>query len=147
MKALVLAAVVLACAQGCGHDRAMERVEETPIEVTRSAPPPGVILRSQLIAVLQAGPGMLLQQLQLVPQRDGKRFVGFRIRTWFPANPELQTDQIRVGDVVVTVNGQRIERPEDLMALWAQLPAASEVSVRVLRGDQEHDVAFPIFED
>lgn len=147
MRAAVLALLGLVWAAGCGHDRVVQRVEETPIEVTRPAPHPGAILRSQLTAVLQAGPGALLQQLQLVPHRDGKRFVGFRIRTWFPSNPELQTDRIRVGDVVVSVNGRRIERPEDLMTLWTQLPAATEVSVRVVRGDQEQDIAFPIQED
>ncbi|GMV44251.1 MAG: hypothetical protein AMXMBFR64_59670 [Myxococcales bacterium] len=146
MRAALIALGALVLAQ-CAHGRAVERVEETPLVVAPPREAREGIPRSQLTAILQGGPGMLLQQLQVVPQREGKRFVGFRIRTWFPGNPDLQTDRIRVGDVVVSVNGRRIERPDDLMALWTTLPTATELTVHVVRDGGEHDLSFPIVED
>lgn len=139
-----LAAVGLAA---CAHQQPVERIEETPLTEPEPQRQDGTIGRSQLSAVLQAGPGRLLQQIQLAPLREGKKFVGFKIRTWFPGNPELQSERIRVGDVVLAVNGRRIERPEDLMTVWAELPAAERVTVRLLRNGAEQDVEFPIVED
>lgn len=144
-RSLTVAALLALSA--CAHQQPIERVEETPFVEPQPTRPEGSIGRSQLAAVLQAGPGRLLQQIQLAPQREGKRFVGFKIRTWFPGNPELQSNRIGVGDVVLAINGHRIEHPEDLMTVWGELSEAERVSVRLLRSGSEQDVVFPIVED
>ena len=104
-------------------------------------------MRSELRAILQAGPGMFLQQVQVAPFRERSAFVGFRIRTWFPGNPSMQSDSVRVGDVVTRVNDLPIERPEQFLSLWASLPTATSLKVELRRAGQPVTVLVPIVED
>jgi type II secretory pathway component PulC len=145
LLAVALAGAVIPC---CGHSEPAQRPPEAPV----AEPPPeptfdGAIRRSQIVTVTQGGPGVFLQHVQLVPARAGGRFLGFRIRTWFPGNPELRTDRVRVGDIVLSVNDQGIVRPEHLMAVWSTLPSATELRVRLLRDGAEVLEVFPIVED
>src|SRR4051794_7963290 len=39
----------------------------------------GTIARDKLVAVLDKGPGMFLQQLEITPRLNGERFVGWQL--------------------------------------------------------------------
>ncbi|NUN14514.1 MAG: hypothetical protein HUU55_12870, partial [Myxococcales bacterium] len=54
---------------------------------------------------------------------------------------------IYAGDVLKSVNGFVIDRPDKMMALWVALEQASEVVVEIFRNGQPLVVNFPIVED
>jgi S1-C subfamily serine protease len=121
-----------------------------PVAVAREPEPPppvlaaeGVIQRAELDATIEAGLGYFLQKVLTEPDvRDG-RFVGFRL-------VELRDDSLfagldlRPGDTLLTVNGQAIERPEQAFTVWSGLRVASELTIVVLRGEEQRELRFAI---
>jgi type II secretory pathway component PulC len=108
--------------------------EVSPEEAAAAAPkirPPGAIFQSELARATGRGPAWLLRQLAPEPAREQGRFVGWRIGARFPGDPGLcgLDCDLQVGDVIQSVNGNRLERPEQLTQLLASLPAASQLAV------------------
>lgn len=138
--ALVSALVALACG-GAPPPPAAE-----PVAV---APPPPVevhapqIARAELDEVLDAGLGAFLGRVTTAPHMDGSRFVGFEIVELRDATL-FQGVDLQPGDVVLAVNGQSIERPDDAFTAWTGLRVASEITIAVLRGSERRDLRFPI---
>jgi len=58
-------------------------------------------------------------------------FRGWRVLARFPEDPGLcgADCDLQVGDVIVSVNGNTLERPEQLMKLVASVPELREVVV------------------
>lgn len=104
------------------------------------------IYRSELAVALSEGPGRILQRVQLYPFRDGERFVGYQIVGLF-AGENVEIIGVYVGDILLSVNGYVIDRPDKLMALWVDLAQATEVVVEVLREGQRTIARFPVVED
>lgn len=116
---------------------AMESTEASPSPV-----PPGSIHRADLQAVLAAGPAALLQRVTMEPVRENGRFVGFRI-AGFVGRPPSAID-LRPGDIVLTVNGRRIERPENYFQVFEELQVASELRFELLRSAEVKTLLYPI---
>ena len=76
--------------------------------------------------------------------REGGRFVGFRVLSFYPDDPALSSVDLSSGDVVVRVNGQSIERPEHAIRVWDSLRVASELVVDVLRDGEPRELRFAI---
>lgn len=97
-------------------------------------PRPRLLTRADVERLLADGLGSFLSRVDVSPVVVRGRFVGFRLdgardlETWRAAGVDL-----RVGDVIVRVNGIRVERPEQ--ALWAfeRLRIVSAVEVQLLR--------------
>ncbi len=145
MRSLAPFLVVLFVTLGCGG--APPPSAATP-QVAEAPPPPveisePVIQRVALEEVLDAGLGAFLGRLTTEPSLDGNHFVGFRLvdlrDTALFANVDLQP-----GDVIVSVNGQSIERPEQAFTAWTSLRVASEITLAVMRDGQRRDLRFPI---
>jgi hypothetical protein len=100
----------------------------------------GDIPRTTLAAVLDAGIGRFLQQVQTEPHLEQGRFVGWRLLT--PIPPE--GGALRPGDTVVRVNGQSIERPEQFKNVWDSMATSSELVLDVLRGEHRGQVRYEI---
>ena len=97
-----------------------------------------VIARAALSALTSKGPQRFIATLRVRPSFVGKRFRGWRVlRYRGPGRLEL-------GDIVVRVNNQPVERPEQFMAVWAGLPQASELKIELLRQGQPHVFRWPI---
>lgn len=117
----------------------------SPLEVPTRAP--GPLTRAEVRALIAAGLGHVLARVELEPVLRGRDFVGFRVvdardfAAWRSAGADL-----RAGDVIVRVNGVRIERPEH--ALWAfqRLNVATEVVVELLREGVPVTLRSPILE-
>lgn len=95
--------------------------------------------RSDVKKAIQAGPGAFLRNVSVEDwpvMRDGK-FYGFRIRA---LNPAWKIG-LAPGDVVLRVNGQPIEHPEDADAALRSLETAPS-----LRVDYERDGKPGVFE-
>ncbi len=112
------------------------------------ARPPGVVYRSELVRATARGPAYLLRQLAPEPHRIDGRFVGYRITEVFPDEPGLcDPCDLRAGDVIVAVNGTRIERPEHLFALFGQIDTMTELRVDRLRDGVGESRTYPILPD
>jgi general secretion pathway protein C len=143
LRGLVIA---LALVPACGS-AAPPSASTTP--VTASAPPPPievtepVIQRAALDEVLDAGLGAFLGRVATAPSLDGNRFVGFRVVELRDASLFANVD-LQPGDVILSVNGQSIERPDDAFTAWTGLRVASEITLAVLRDGQRRDLRFAI---
>jgi type II secretory pathway component PulC len=103
----------------------------------------GEIPRDKLLAVLGAGPGRFLQRVRVKKASDDQgRFAGWRIVELFPG--EAGANAIVPGDIVVRVNGQSVERPEQFKNVWDSLALSSELVVTVRRGAMQSDVRYRI---
>jgi hypothetical protein len=102
-----------------------------------------VIQRPALDEVLEAGLGAFLGRVTTEPCLEGSRFVGFRIAALRDVSLFEGVD-LQVGDVLVSVNGQPIERPEQAFTAWTSLRVASELSLGLLRDGERHDLRIPI---
>ena len=129
-------------AQVCGRAGA-------PVAAPRPAPAvPGVrtgtIARAHLVAVLDAGPGTFLRQLEVAPRMAGDRFVGWQLVQLLDRSGPLHEVDLSPGDVLVAVNGKPVPRPEQLWALWNSLRTVNEVTVQLRRGDQPLELRFTV---
>ncbi len=160
MRPRSLAPVLLLMALGC---RPRSDGNETPTpgdagappqtsddavhEPTQSERPAGVIYRSELIRATQGGNApYLLGQLAPEPYNPQGRFEGWVITRVWPGDPDLCTPgcDIRVGDIILSVNGSKLETPEQLSNLLADLDALDSLDVTGIRDGQFFERSYPI---
>jgi type II secretory pathway component PulC len=113
--------------------QAAPRVAEAPPAPPLPPGPPGTIARGELVRILDAAPGNFLQHVDSEPRFAGGRFHGWRLVTFFPGDARFRGVDLRAGDVVMRVNGNSVERPEQLLQVWQALRTASELVVDVER--------------
>lgn len=171
MRARVLLPAVCLLALGCAGARPaseplLSEVEEsrgavTPVAPVAAAPTPegtrdagaaparaqGPLTRAEAQALVARGLGSFLATVRVSPVFQAGRFQGFRLDDaenlpeWQRAGADL-----RRGDVLVRINGVRIERPEQ--ALWAfeRLRVLPAITVEFLRDGQPRTLETPILE-
>lgn len=162
MRAGLLALAVVACGPRVSTaPRAFDRDLEPRAEPAAAEPAPataatrpvaprgkgvrtGTIARAHLIAVLDAGPGTFLRQLEVAPHMTGDRFVGWRLVQLLDHTGPLDGVDLAPGDVLLAVNGQAISRPEQLQAVWDSLRTANDVTAKLWRGNQALELHFAI---
>ena len=104
----------------------------------------GTIARSRLLAVLDAGPGSFLRQLEVSPKKQGDRFVGWELVQVIDRGSPLIDLDLVVGDVLLAINGKPISRPDQLQTIWDSLRTANEVTAQLWRGDAKLTLAFTV---
>lgn len=111
--------------------------------------PAKTIYRSEVLRVTNFGPAYLLRELQPEPFRHSGRFVGWEIMQVFPDDPALCEPgcDLLVGDVVLSVNGSRLETPQQLSDEFGKLPERTTLTVVLLRNEKRHAVTYTIVED
>ena len=114
-----------------------------------SAPPvrpdtDGQIARAELEPVLEAGLGRVLQGVETEPATENGRFVGFRLVSLYPEDERMQSTGLEPGDVITSVNGQPIERPEQALRVWNGLRVASELLIEYRRDGESRELRFEI---
>ena len=112
--------------------------------------PPDTIYRSELMRATKGGrPAYLLAQLQPEPYRPRGAREGWRISSVFPADPGLCAPgcDLFPGDIILTVNGSPLERPEQLSALIAEIETMQTLDVRLVRDQKLHERTFAIVDD
>jgi hypothetical protein len=165
MRAALLAVSVVAL-WGCGpkvstttptfdedlgpKERAAAPVDELTME--RAVAPPGkgmrtgTIARDRLIAILDAGPGAFLRQFEVNARLAGDRFVGWELVQLFGAgtsNPLYDVD-VQPGDVLITINGKTIAKPDQLQTIWDGLRTSNEVVAELWRGKTKLTLQFAV---
>lgn len=143
---------VVAALAGCASAPAEPELEPTPLdELVRRTPAPQdtedagapTIRRAALDVVLERSPGWFLRRMPVEPARIKRRFVGYRILALF-RNARATPGGLRVGDIVLAVNGVGIKKPSHLMRVWKGLKRADRLDVDVLRGGQRVRVSYAI---
>lgn len=104
----------------------------------------GSIRRAELNAVLDGAPGRFLQHVDTEPRFVGGRFRGWRLASFFPGDARFTGVDLQAGDVVLTVNGQSIERPDQLMRIWEALRVEPALVVAIERDGQARQLRFEI---
>jgi type II secretory pathway component PulC len=162
MRAGLLAFVVIACGPKIstaprafdddlevGKPAAAPAVAESSGEARTVAPPgkglrSGTIARDRLVAVLDAGPGSFLRQLEVAPRLSGDQFVGWQLVQLIDRTGPLSDVDLAPGDVLLAVNGKPVSRPEQLQTVWDSLRTANEVTAQMWRGNQKLELHFTI---
>lgn len=114
----------------------------------RSFRPPGTIFRSEIDRALARGPGYLLYELGPEPYRMSGRFVGWEITRVFPDEPGLCTDgcDLMVGDIILSVNGDRLETPQAFSNMIDALPRLEALTIKSIRDEQRRVVTYALRE-
>lgn len=156
-------ATLFSCA---GSSRTSERVRAVPAEENtkvgasfrasgaRRASPrrkrrssPRGIWRKDIDRILDAGPGALLARVPLQPIfGKGRQFSGFSIVSVFENRPEALRYGAQPGDVVVSINGQRILTPADLLEVFRLLRNATRLEIDLLRSSRPVKIRVPILD-
>ena len=126
------------------------RCKEPPPEVEPEPcdePPPAgeaVLQRTQVDRFMENGPQWFVRQVDMEPARLGDRFVGYRLRRFFDGDARFARVDLKVGDVVLRVNGMPIGRPEQFMKAWGELKVAKELTVEYVRGGLQRELRWEI---
>jgi hypothetical protein len=104
----------------------------------------GVIVRDDLVPVLEAGLGSYLGNVEMEPTFHQGTFAGFRLVSFFPGDLDYAGIDLRPGDIVTHINGRSIERPEQAVAVWEDLRTADDLVVHYRRGEQALALRFRI---
>lgn len=138
MRALTPLLCMLTCALTSGLTRTAFAQAPPP---KPSAPPPalelGAIDPSTFERYLARGPQPFIASLRVLPARKNGAFVGFKLAQIAPGSP-ADLGGLRVGDVVLRVNGLPIGRPEEWMRAWALVGEQRRVELEVLREGVTH---------
>ncbi|MDP9150280.1 MAG: hypothetical protein M3O36_10115, partial [Myxococcota bacterium] len=104
--------------------------------------------RPAVRAAITQGLGVLLQRVELDdrPVRVGGKFHGFRILA-LRGGAFWSGVDLKPGDVVTTVNGFPIERPEQAQAAFESLETASELRVAYERDGEARELIVPIVDE
>ncbi len=160
MRSLVLCGLI-ACApkvsttpdrfdEDVAHQQAVAPAAAAPAEVVRPDAPhgkgvrSGSIDRAKLVAILDAGPGSFLRQLEVTPRREGDRFVGWQLVQFLDQQTPLVAADLAPGDVLLAINGRPLSRPDQLQTLWDSLRTSNEVTAQLWRGDAKFELHFTI---
>jgi type II secretory pathway component PulC len=111
-----------------------------PSAGTPAAPPvptvESTLTRSAFDAAIARGPQRIVASVEVRPALDRGRFLGFQIVRWLPDGDLRDCTSILAGDVIVSVNRESLERPEQFMRAWEVVKTATALEVEVLRAGQ-----------
>ncbi|MEO8801704.1 MAG: hypothetical protein ABI551_27695 [Polyangiaceae bacterium] len=154
MKLSVLAAVSALALGACASnpppasstpESAPASSATTPTTTVSEAPPSNVLHRSEVHRIVAKGLGAFLSRVEVddkpAKSPDGK-FIGFRIAAL--KGDGWKNVDLKPGDVVKSVNGFPIERPEQALEVFQSLDVASELRVGVQRAGAEHELRYAI---
>lgn len=107
-----------------------------------------MLSRAAVHAVVAQGLGAFLQRVELDdhPVFVGGKFHGFRIVALNDPAFWRGVD-LRPGDVITSVNGFPIERPEQAVTVFDSLELASELRVAYDRDGQSRELIYSIADD
>lgn len=108
--------------------------------------PADTIFRSEIEHALARGPGYLLYELGPEPYRLSGKFVGWEITKVFPDEPDLCADgcDLQAGDIILSVNGDRLETPQALSNMVDSLPSMTKLVVKSIRNEKRRTVTYAL---
>jgi S1-C subfamily serine protease len=140
-------ALTAVCFFGCASSAPAASRTTTVAEAETPPPPPerqGEIVRAELVSVLDAGLGRFLGGVRVEAALTEGRFDGYRVVSIYPEDPRFADLPLQAGDVIVRVNGEPIERPEQAFLVWNGLRVASELMIEYVRGGERRELRYVI---
>lgn len=115
-----------------------------PSDPLKSRAPVTQLKRADVKMAIDRGLGVFLQNVMVedYPAMKEGRFYGFRLKA---LNPDWAVD-LRPGDVIVRVNGQIIEHPEEADAALRSLEKAGSLKIDYEREGKLKTLELPIVE-
>lgn len=141
LASLVLAGSLAACGGSRSRPAAVAAGPAAPIELRDDQ-----LLRSDVIATLSAGPGAFLGKLEVEPKLVAGKFAGWRILAMRDQEAWSKVD-LAPGDVVTSINGYPLERPEQALVPWRALAIAPELKVAYEREGQPRELHWEIVDE
>ena len=144
---LVLALSLPACASKSPPEPATPKrpvTTEEPAVAPKRAIPAGEIRREDVLAVLSDGPPAFLSRVDVDPVQDkagklhGWRVVAVKEESWA---------DVHTGDVILRVNGKRVDDPFQFFDVFQSLAFARELAIAVERGGAPLELRWPINDD
>ena len=105
-----------------------------------------VVTPSELNAVVAGGPGRLLSYVRVSPAFRSSRFLGHRVEKLLTGDPRFLPPNLRTGDVILRVNGFRVERPEQYIKAFESLKGAKEISFDLFRDEKRVRLVYAVEE-
>ena len=90
--------------------------------------------RLEFNQAIESGPQRFIASLHLDHFMAKGRFLGWRIRGFAPNSGLANSQSILAGDIIVAVNDEPLERPEQFMRAWEVARNATELRVTLIRG-------------
>jgi type II secretory pathway component PulC len=145
-------ACVLVVACGGGSEAAKPvKAAPTPSAsaASTSLPTPAYTLRRSTVKEALKTPGVLFQYVVLDthPVFLAGKFHGFRVAELRGGPEEWSGIDLKPGDVVTSVNGFPIERPEQALEAFQSLSVASELRVDLEREGEPRSLRWAIVDD
>lgn len=103
-----------------------------------------VVSRADVIKLMQRGPAYILQSVRVEPYRNDGTFRGFEIVAVSRGAKDVLEPQMQLGDVVVSINDVRIQRPDDYLKVWKSLNTVDTVEIDYLRDDVDKTAVWVI---
>ncbi len=100
------------------------------------------ISRTTYEQVLKDGMQHVMRWYFVEPHYRSDKFVGFKVKQIL--KEEFQEGPLRIGDVILTINGGAIERPEQAMAVWGGLWPRKTLELKLLRKGKPTNYVIPI---
>jgi len=117
---------------------------EAPVEPG----PKDAISRASVDRALKAGLGHFLGYLDIEAAVDAKgKFVGWRVKELIGPKGTWDGVDLKVGDIVTSVNGFPIEREYQADKAFKSLGVASEIRVSIVRDGKKAELRFAIIDD
>lgn len=147
---LSLASLALLLIAGCGssqaHEPASPRAETAEAAQPKRPVPPGQLRREDVLAVLSDGPSGFLQRVEVEPSTDAAgKFRGWKVMAI--NEPAWADGEVKVGDVIKSINDQSIENPNEFFDLFQSLAFAPELRIDLERNGQPQQARYPINDD
>jgi type II secretory pathway component PulC len=153
MRSLIVAAAFALFAFACGGSPEPKNADAPKASTTSASTAPASdpmkarapitqLKRADVKLAIDKGLGVFLQNVMVedYPAMKEGRFYGFRLKA---LNPDWAID-LRPGDVIVRVNGQVIEHPEEADAALRSLEKAASLKVDYEREGKMRTLELPI---
>jgi type II secretory pathway component PulC len=152
LVALSLTSVFAACGGSVEEPalpapRLAATVSERPTPPASIVPSGHSLRRADVEGVIAQGPGAFLQRIEVDPVfANTGAFRGFRIAALHD-EPFWKGVDLKPGDVVTSVNGFPIERPEQAQVAFDSLHVSSELRVAYERDGSPRELVYSILPD
>jgi type II secretory pathway component PulC len=93
---------------------------------------------------MEKGPAYLLQAVTVEPARSDGTFVGYEVVGMTEAARRVANPQIEVGDVIESINGTEIQRPDDYVNTWKALNRVDQVVIEFRRDGESKRAVWTI---
>lgn len=139
---IVGALVALVGLVACSPANRREPVTPIIIDETDQPEPDWSISRDDYETTIKQGLQKVMRWYFVKPAYKGSAFVGYQIVQIY--NERLEKGPLLKGDVLTSINGLPIERPEHALAIWRGLWGKKRLKIDLIRGGKEKAYDIPI---